>query len=164
MKKIITKLIKKESLFLFFFLILFGIGISFVIFILGFRGELKTLEQIYLILFIILAILLVMLVSSAILFLMIVLKIPLFIKKDILEITPEEIIQMSDEKKAVLLKELEDKKNKIQYMIDLAKTKYYKKELDEESFREIIRDHQKRLIEIEIIIKEMKDEIKKLGG
>ncbi len=51
---------------------------------------------------------------------------------------------------------LQIEKKDIEYMIELAKARYHKHQIDEESFREIVRDHQKRLIEIDA-------EIKKLG-
>lgn len=46
-------------------------------------------------------------------------------------------------------------KDKVQYMINMCRLKYHKRALDEESFREIVRDYQKRLIEIEARIKEL---------
>ncbi len=46
-------------------------------------------------------------------------------------------------------------KDKVQYMINMCRLKYHKRALDEESFREIVRDYQKRLIEIEAHIKEL---------
>jgi hypothetical protein len=49
--------------------------------------------------------------------------------------------------------ELRKKRDQIQEMVNLAKTKYHKREIDEESFREITRDHQQKLIEIESKIK-----------
>lgn len=53
---------------------------------------------------------------------------------------------------------LKKERDRIQYMINLTKTKYHKRKLDEESFREIVRDYQKRLIEIETRIKELEAE------
>jgi hypothetical protein len=53
------------------------------------------------------------------------------------------------------VKRLLSEKKTIEEMIELAKIKYHKRTLDEESFREIIRDNQKRLIEIETRIKDM---------
>jgi hypothetical protein len=50
-----------------------------------------------------------------------------------------------------------NEKKQIEYMINLTKIKYHKREIDEESFREITRDYQKKLIEIEA-------RINKLGG
>jgi hypothetical protein len=55
------------------------------------------------------------------------------------------------------LKELYAKRNEINGLIELSRIKYMKRQLDEESFKEIARDYQKTLIEIE-------GEIKKLGG
>ncbi|MCX6695523.1 MAG: AAA family ATPase, partial [Candidatus Altiarchaeota archaeon] len=49
----------------------------------------------------------------------------------------------------LLVEDLLRQKAEIESMIELAKSKYHKRELDEESFREITRDDQKKLIEIE---------------
>jgi uncharacterized membrane protein len=53
------------------------------------------------------------------------------------------------------LKELRRERDHLQEMIDLAKNKYHKREIDEESFREIIKDKQERLIELESKIREL---------
>jgi hypothetical protein len=53
---------------------------------------------------------------------------------------------------------LKKERDRIEYMINLTKTKFHKRKLDEESFREIVRDYQKRLIEIETRIKELESE------
>ncbi len=47
------------------------------------------------------------------------------------------------------MKELIDEKKTIEEMITLAKKKYHKRKIDEESFKEIIKENQKRLIEVE---------------
>jgi len=49
------------------------------------------------------------------------------------------------DKTSMLIKRKED----IEYMINLSRIKYYKRRIDKESFREIIKDYQKQLIEIE---------------
>ncbi|MBN2013849.1 MAG: hypothetical protein JW778_01580 [Candidatus Altiarchaeota archaeon] len=53
---------------------------------------------------------------------------------------------------------LKKEKARIEYMINITKTKYHKRKIDEESFREIMRDYQKSLIEIEAKIKELSSE------
>jgi hypothetical protein len=53
------------------------------------------------------------------------------------------------------LMKLKKDRDRIQYMINLTKTKFHKRKLDEESFREIVRDYQKRIIEIETRITEL---------
>lgn len=53
---------------------------------------------------------------------------------------------------------MEKEKARIEYMINLTKTKYHKRKIDEESFREIMRDYQKSIIEIEAKIRELKGE------
>ncbi len=53
---------------------------------------------------------------------------------------------------------LKKERDRIEYMINLTKTKFHKRKLDEESFREIVRDYQKKLIEIETRIKELESE------
>jgi len=47
------------------------------------------------------------------------------------------------------LMKLKNEKDEIEGLIDLAKEKYHMRKIDQESFREIVRDHQKKLIEIE---------------
>jgi hypothetical protein len=59
-----------------------------------------------------------------------------------------------DEPKTV--EELQAMKEEIERMTAIAKAKYHRRELDEESFREIVRDNQKRVIEIELKIKAFK--------
>ncbi|VVB54915.1 Carboxypeptidase regulatory-like domain protein [uncultured archaeon] len=49
---------------------------------------------------------------------------------------------------------LTSEKARIEEMISLTKNKYQHRLIDEESFREIIRDHQKKLIEVEAQLKE----------
>ncbi len=50
---------------------------------------------------------------------------------------------------------LENERNRIKDMMRMTKIKYHKREIDEESFREIIRDYEKRLIEVEEKIKDV---------
>ncbi len=52
---------------------------------------------------------------------------------------------------------LEKKRDRINLMVKMAQLKFHKRQLDEESFREIIRDKQKELIEIEARISELKE-------
>lgn len=47
------------------------------------------------------------------------------------------------------LSRLKKDKNQLEYMINLTRTKYHQRSINEESFREIIRDYQEKLIEIE---------------
>jgi len=54
------------------------------------------------------------------------------------------------------LAELEAKKKDLQDMIELTKTKYHQREIDEKSFSDIIKDQQKQLIEIESKINKLK--------
>lgn len=54
------------------------------------------------------------------------------------------------------LKKLQDDKERIEELIKNTKTKYHKREIDEESFREIVKDYQKELVEINVRIEEMK--------
>lgn len=51
------------------------------------------------------------------------------------------------------VEELMRQKDEIEKMLDIAKAKYHRRELDEESFREIVRDNQKRIIELELKIR-----------
>jgi len=60
------------------------------------------------------------------------------------------------------LDKLQKEKRDIEELIELAKKKYHSRKLDEESFREIVRDHQKKLIEIESKISNMEKRVKRL--
>ncbi len=60
------------------------------------------------------------------------------------------------------LNRLNDEKRSIEGMIKLAHIKFNKRKLDEESFREIVRDHQKKLIEIEMQINDLGKRIDKI--
>jgi hypothetical protein len=59
-----------------------------------------------------------------------------------------------------LLKE----KKTIEEMIELAKAKYHKRTLDEDSFKEIVKDNQKKLIEVEAHINELEERMRRLEG
>jgi len=54
------------------------------------------------------------------------------------------------------LEELERRRQQTEEMVAITKVKYHRREIDEESFREITRDQQEKLIEIESRIKELK--------
>ncbi|MBN2014308.1 MAG: hypothetical protein JW778_03930 [Candidatus Altiarchaeota archaeon] len=71
-------------------------------------------------------------------------------------------ISADDSNMDLELIKLLDEKNRVEEMIELAKTKYHRRALDEESFREIIRDHQKKLIEIEAKIKHLESRVQRL--
>ncbi len=51
------------------------------------------------------------------------------------------------------LGELRRERDQLREMVNMAKAKYHRREIDEESFREITRDQQERLIELESRIK-----------
>lgn len=56
------------------------------------------------------------------------------------------------------LEKLEKERDIIQELIKKAKLMYHKREIDEESFREIIKDYQKQMMENSMKIKELKHE------
>jgi len=56
------------------------------------------------------------------------------------------------------LDSLKKERDRLKYMINRTKIKYHKREIDEESFREIVRDYQKKLIEVETKIEEIEKE------
>lgn len=68
----------------------------------------------------------------------------------------------SDEDVEAELKKLMDEKKELEELISLAQKKYHKRKIDEESFREIVRDHQKKLIEVESKISKIEKRVKKL--
>ena len=53
------------------------------------------------------------------------------------------------------LKQLLVEKDKIEYMINLTKIRYHKRAMDTESFREIVRDYQKKLVELDARMSEL---------
>jgi len=55
---------------------------------------------------------------------------------------------------------LRNEKKQLEYMIDLTRTKYHQRAINEESFREIIRDYQEKLIEVEAKIAALESEKK----
>ncbi len=63
------------------------------------------------------------------------------------------IISKEDKEK---LRQLKNEKKQIEDLIETVKQKYYTRKIDEESFRKIVRDYEKKLIEIEMKIKESK--------
>lgn len=59
------------------------------------------------------------------------------------------------EAQADKLSRLRSKRDHIEELIKRAKIKYHQRELDEESFREIVKDYQKQLMEINVEISEL---------
>ena len=143
---------------------LFILALIFFIFQ-GDRNLTNTLNQFYLILSATLFILLIVLVSAAMVFMVLFTRTSMKrgLGKAILELNAEDIKDMSDDERGDLLHELKDNKKRIEYLIKLAESKYHRRKLDEESFREIVRDQQKKLMEIEAKISEIGDEIKELA-
>ena len=82
-------------------------------------------------------------------------------KKDDLEIEPEEIRKMNDAELSDLLHKLKIKKEKIEYMLKIAKSKYHKREMDEKSLQEITKENQEKLLRIGMKMKELSDHINK---
>jgi len=70
----------------------------------------------------------------------------------VLLIRSKKKVTLEDEKPKTV-EELQQQKDEIENMMSIAKAKYHRRELDEESFREIIRDNQKKVIELELKIK-----------
>jgi hypothetical protein len=60
------------------------------------------------------------------------------------------------------LEELVQRKKEIEEMTAIAKAKYHRRELDEESFREIVRDNQKKIIQLEIRMREVEGRVGKI--
>jgi hypothetical protein len=60
------------------------------------------------------------------------------------------------------LQSLYKEREELEKRISIAKVKFYKRKLDEESYKEIVKENQGRLIEIEAKIGEMKDRISAL--
>lgn len=56
------------------------------------------------------------------------------------------------------LSNLKKEKKQLEYMINLTRTKYHERSINEESYREIIRDYQEKLIEVEAKIAAMETE------
>ena len=59
------------------------------------------------------------------------------------------------EARAEELKKLQEQKEHIEELIKRTKVKYHKREIDEESFREIVKDYQKQLMETNVKIWEL---------
>jgi Fe2+ transport system protein B len=59
------------------------------------------------------------------------------------------------EARADELTKLQEQKTHLEELIKRTKVKYHKRELDEESFREIVKDYQKQLMEINVKIWEL---------
>ena len=63
------------------------------------------------------------------------------------------------EGRAEELKKLQEIRDHIQELINRTKIKYHKRELDEESFREIVKDYQKQLMEVNVKIWELEKDL-----
>ncbi|MFH0860989.1 MAG: carboxypeptidase-like regulatory domain-containing protein [Candidatus Altiarchaeota archaeon] len=64
-------------------------------------------------------------------------------------------IEKTEIKEGDEVSRLRKERDQIGYMINLTKIKFHKRNIDEESFREIVRDYQKKLIEIEAKLNEL---------
>jgi hypothetical protein len=107
-----------------------------------------------------LSLLILSVVAVALLILSIVLVFFLRGRSKRFETLPHEIgLDVGDE-----LLRLQSEKKDVEEMIRIAKRKYHKRTLDEESFREIVRDHQKKLIEIEARISQIEGRVQRLEG
>ena len=82
------------------------------------------------------------------------LKRKVFRRKSDIEKTPSDYLKE--------LARLREEKQSIEEMINITKKKFHRQKIDEESFREIVRDHQKRLIEVEHKISSFEKRIKNL--
>ena len=51
--------------------------------------------------------------------------------------------------KELSVEDLKREKDRIQELINIAKRKYHRRQLDEESFREIVRDNQVKIIQLQ---------------
>ncbi|MFH1297370.1 MAG: hypothetical protein ABIJ04_08880 [Bacteroidota bacterium] len=60
--------------------------------------------------------------------------------------------------------ELRNKRKEVENMIDLSKQKYHRRLLDEQSFREIVKEYQKKLIELESEITKVEGKKEESGG
>jgi len=58
-------------------------------------------------------------------------------------------LKKGDETSRDEISKLKKDKSQLEYMINLTRTKYHERSINEESFREIIRDYQEKLIEVE---------------
>ena len=74
----------------------------------------------------------------------------------LLLVRSKKTVTSREEKEPKTVEELQAEKDEIEGRMAIAKAKYHRRELDEESFREIIRDNQKRLIDLELKIKVFK--------
>ena len=84
----------------------------------------------------------------------------LFSKKR--EIAKKTAAAATDENAEQELEQLQRQKKEVEDLIEIAKSKFHNRNLDEESFREIVRDQQKKLIEIESKISNLEKRVKHL--
>jgi len=124
-------------------------------------GDLDSALDPYLLLFTILFFLFIVLILAiTVLYLMFA---SVFLhKRDVLEMEPDEIRKMNDAELGDLLHKLETQKEKIEYMLKIAKSKYHKREMDEKSLQEITKENQEKLLKIEVKMKELGDQINKI--
>jgi hypothetical protein len=79
------------------------------------------------------------------------------------EIQKEETADTSDNEQEKDLEKLQREKHDIEEKLKIAKAKYYKRDLDEESFREIVKENQQKLIDIESEIHELSSKVDDIG-
>jgi len=152
---------KIEKRYIGLFLPILVLIVIFLILILSLgMGEMGSILDPYIILSIILLFLfIVMVLAITVIYLMFI---NVFSRRrDILEIEPKDIRKMNDAELGDLLHRLEIQKEKIEYMLKIAKSKYHKREMDEESLREITKKNQEKLLRIEMKMKELGEQINK---
>jgi len=153
---------KIEKRYIGLFLPICVLIVIFLILLVSFNmGDLDSTLDPYILLSIVLLFLFIVLVLAIIVLYLMFINV-FSRKRDILEIGPEEIRKMNDAELGDLLHRLEIKKTKIEYMLKIAKSKYHKREMDEESLREITKENQEKLLRIEVKMKELGDQINKV--
>jgi transitional endoplasmic reticulum ATPase len=82
-------------------------------------------------------------------------------KEKLKEVLREEKIKLGicqDRKREEGIASLETEKKRLEEIISTARKRYYQRKIDEESFRRIVKDYEKKLIELDIEIRKLKSE------
>jgi len=83
--------------------------------------------------------------------------------EEILQFDPVCLQCIQEDERQDIMDRLESEKKRIDKIINLAESKYHMRKLDEMSFHEILKEQQKKLMDIETKMDEMRDQFANIG-
>jgi hypothetical protein len=79
--------------------------------------------------------------------------------EEILQFDPVCLQCIQEDERQDIIERLENEKKRIDHIINLAESKYHMRKIDERSFHEILKEQQKKLMDIETKMDEMREQL-----